>query len=131
MIHSVLETIRLIFEWAALGVELLAVAVIVAGVVILAVHPGMARDLFALGKENAYEHYRHQLGKRLLLGLDLLVVADLIRTVALEATIRNVAVLGLMVLVRTFQSWSLSLEKKERWPWQAGPTSEAKMAPSE
>jgi len=124
VIHSVLETIRLIFEWAALGVELLAVVVIVVGIVILAVQPGTLRDMFALGKESAYEHYRYQLGKRLLLGLDLLVVADLIRTVALEATITNIVVLGLMVLVRTFQSWSLSLEKKQRWPWQAGQGSE-------
>ncbi len=127
MSHQGLETIRVIFEWTAVGIEVLAVAVIVAGVVILGVRRDTVRDLFAIGKEGTYEHYRHLLAKRLLLGLDLLVAADVIRTVALEATLRNVAVLGLMVLVRTFLSWSLYVEMKERWPWQPAPHSEAGM----
>jgi hypothetical protein len=56
--HQGLETIRLIFEWTAVGIEVLAVAVIVAGVVILAVRRDTVRDLFASGKEGTYEHYR-------------------------------------------------------------------------
>jgi uncharacterized membrane protein len=47
-----------------------------------------------------------------------LVAADIIRTVVLEPTISNVLVLGLLVLIRTFLSWSLVLEIEERWPWQ-------------
>ena len=121
----VIETFHLIVEWAALGIEVLAVAVIVAGIAILAVRRGTVRYLFELEKEGAYESYKHQLGKALLLGLDLLVAADIIRTVALEATMKNVAVLGLLVLVRTFLSWSIL----ERWPWQAQTRSEAGTAP--
>jgi uncharacterized membrane protein len=104
-------------------------AVIVAGVVIVGVQRGMVRYLFELGKEGAYESYKHQLGKPLLLGLDLLVAADLIRVVALEATIINVGVLGLLVLVRTFMSWSLSVEVQGRWPWQARVRSDAGIVP--
>jgi uncharacterized membrane protein len=57
----------------------------------------------------------------LLLGLDLLVAADVVRTVALEATLRNVAVLGLLILIRTFLSWSLTVEMEGRLPWQSRP----------
>jgi uncharacterized membrane protein len=54
----------------------------------------------------------------LLIGLDLLIAADIINTVVLEATLENVVVLGLLVLIRTFLSWSLVLELDGRWPWQ-------------
>jgi uncharacterized membrane protein len=53
------------------------------------------------------------------LGLEILVAADIIRTVVLEPTLSKVLVLGLLVLIRTFLSWSLVLEIEERWPWQA------------
>ena len=55
----------------------------------------------------------------LLLGLEILVAADIVRTVALEPSFENVAVLGLLVLVRTFLSWSIVVEIEGRWPWQA------------
>ena len=58
------------------------------------------------------------LGKGLLLGLEILVAADVIRTVALEPTSENIAALGLLVVVRTFLSWSLVVEVESRWPWQ-------------
>ncbi len=54
----------------------------------------------------------------MLLGLDLLIAADIIRTVTLEPTLENVAALGLLVVVRTFLSWALVLEADGRWPWQ-------------
>jgi uncharacterized membrane protein len=53
-----------------------------------------------------------------LLGLEILVAADVIRTVALDPTLESVAVLGLLVLVRTFLSWSIIVEIEGRWPWQ-------------
>jgi len=66
-----------------------------------------------------YTDFRHRVGRALLLGLEILVAADIIRTVVLEPTLSNVLVLGLLVLIRTFLSWSLILEIDERWPWQA------------
>jgi uncharacterized membrane protein len=65
-----------------------------------------------------YREYKHSLGRALLLGLEILVAADVIRTVALEPTLANMAALGLLVLVRTFLSWSLVVEIEGRWPWQ-------------
>jgi uncharacterized membrane protein len=51
--------------------------------------------------------------------LEILVAADIIRTIALEATLQSVVVLGLLVLIRTFLSWALIVEIEGRWPWQA------------
>ncbi|MCK7473752.1 MAG: DUF1622 domain-containing protein [Rhodopseudomonas palustris] len=50
--------------------------------------------------------------------MELLVAADIIRTVVLEATVQNIATLGLLVLVRTFLGWTLTVEVEGRWPWQ-------------
>lgn len=105
-------------EYAALGVELLAVVIIISAIVIatasyLAVISARRAD------QTTYTQFRHGVGRALLLGLEILVAADIIRTVVLEPTLRNVLVLGLLVLIRTFLSWSLVLEIEERWPWQA------------
>jgi uncharacterized membrane protein len=66
-----------------------------------------------------YVQYRSRLGYALLLGLEILVAADVVRTVALEPTLVNVATLGLLVIIRTFLSWSIVLEVEGRWPWQS------------
>jgi len=111
--------VRTVIEWAALGVELLGALVIVAGVLRVAVTHGTVRFLLQLDKPGAYERYKHEMGRSLLLGLEFLVAGDVVRTVALEPTLNNVAVLGLLVLIRTFLGWSLAVEIEGRWPWQA------------
>ena len=108
-----------VVEWAAWGIEVLAVAVIVAAVTLLAVRRGTVRYLFHLGEQGALQSYKNQLGRALVLSLELLVAADVIRTVALEFTLSNLAVLALLVVVRTLLSWSLTVEMEGRWPWQA------------
>jgi uncharacterized membrane protein len=67
-----------------------------------------------------YRPYRRHIGRSILLGLEFLVAADIIRTVAIEPTFTSVGVLGLIVLIRTFLSFSLELEITGRWPWQSG-----------
>src|SRR4051812_38060423 len=67
-----------------------------------------------------YVQFRQQLGQAILLGLELLVAADIIRTVAVTPTLESVAVLGVIVLVRTFLSFSLEVELTGSWPWQRG-----------
>ena len=67
----------------------------------------------------AYRDLRRDLGKAILVGLELLVAADIIRSVALDPTFVTIGVLGLIVVVRTFLSWSLELEVNGRWPWQS------------
>ena len=62
--------------------------------------------------------FRRMLGLAILTGLELLVAADIIRTVALDPTLESVLVLGLIVTIRTFLSFSLEVEIDGRWPWQ-------------
>src|SRR5215472_2006553 len=112
--HSVSnEIILLSMQVAAQGIELLAVVLILAGVA-----GGTTRFLFHWTSYQAYNQYKETLDKSLLLGLNVLIAADIVRTVALEPTIANILGLGLLVLVRTFLSWSLFVELEERWPWQ-------------
>jgi uncharacterized membrane protein len=68
--------------------------------------------------EPVYRSYRQGLGRAILLGLEILVAADIIRTVAISPTFASVGVLALIVLVRTFLSFTLQLEIEGRWPWQ-------------
>lgn len=70
------------------------------------------------GKE-AYAGFRRDLGRSILLGLEFLVAGDIIATIAIEPTLESVAVLAVIVLIRTFLSFSLELEINGRWPWQA------------
>jgi uncharacterized membrane protein len=116
---EVVGIIRTVIEWAALAIEILGASVIVAGVIRVAITRGTVRYLCQLDKPGAYESYKHQMGRSLLLGLEFLVAGDVVRTVALEPTLNNVTVLGLLVLIRTFLSWSLAVEIERRWPWQA------------
>lgn len=113
--------VRVAIEWAALGIEMLGAIVIVAGVLRVAITRGTVRFLMKLDDPGAYESYKHQIGRSLLLGLEFLVAGDVVRTVALEPTLINVAVLGLLVLVRTFLGWTLTVEIEGRWPWQPRP----------
>jgi len=117
--EHLVETVRGAIEWAALGIEVLGALVIVAGVLRVAVTRGTIRFLFKLDEPGAYGSYKQQMGRSLLLGLEFLVAGDVVRTVALEPTLLNVSVLGLLVLVRTFLSWSLAVEIEGHWPWQA------------
>lgn len=70
------------------------------------------------GDDGSYDAFRATFGRAVLLGLEILVAADLIRTIAVEPTLDNLYVLGLLVLIRTFLSWSLEVEIDGRWPWR-------------
>jgi uncharacterized membrane protein len=69
-------------------------------------------------EEHQYECYKGRIGRSLLLGLEMLVAADIVKTIALDATFTGLAVLAGLVTVRTFLSWTLVLEIDGRWPWQ-------------
>ena len=72
-----------------------------------------------LAGRGTYESYKQQISKSLLLGLDLLVAGDIVKTVALEPTLANVAALALLVLVRTCLSWALVVEMERIRAWEA------------
>ena len=77
-----------------------------------------AKGLITQSTEIAYKTFRIQIVRSLILGLEVLVAGDVIRTVAISPTLTSVAVLGTIVLIRCFLSWSLTLEIDGRWPWQ-------------
>jgi uncharacterized membrane protein len=111
--HRIIEWI----EFAALAIELLAVSIIIFAIV----HAMVRYSLQAVRQramESRFRELKVRLARALLLGLEILVAADIVRTVALEATLQSVVVLGLLVLIRTFLSWALVVEIEGRWPWQ-------------
>jgi len=107
---------REVIEMAAKGIEALAVLVIVGGIVYGIVRYFLHTRLKVSG---AYKRFKDRIGNSLLLGLEFLIAADIIRTVALNPTLQSVAVLGVLVLIRTFLSWALVVEIEGTWPWHA------------
>ena len=109
--------IRLI-ESVVLGIELVAVAILAGGTA-WALGRAIVRGLQSRQEwQPLYRETRQGLGRVLLLGLEVLIAADIIATVALELTLANVGALGLLVVVRTFLSWAIEVEIDGRWPWQ-------------
>lgn len=104
-------------ETVGKAVDVAGVAAIVIGAIIATVIAAGAL-LRSNTEGDIYHRYRRWLGRSILLGLELLVAADIIRTVAVTPTFESVGVLGLIVLIRTFLSFSLELEITGRWPWQ-------------
>ena len=108
-------------EWieiASIIVEAVAVVIILFGLIY-----GSFRFLLLtlqrkLTSRERFNQYKHGVGKALLLSLEILVAADVIRTVALEPSFSNILGLGLLVVIRTFLSWSLVVEMDGHWPWQ-------------
>lgn len=123
MLRSIIasgETGDTILQWidtAALVIEVLAVIVII-GAILYALARYAIHSTFRPDIEDSYSQLKAHLGRALLLGLEILVAADIVRTVALDSTLQAVAVLGLLVLIRTFLSWALVVEIDGRWPWQ-------------
>ncbi len=111
------DAIDTALHWTATGIEVAGVAIIVVGALIATV--AFLRRGPAAGWAGAYRRYRADLGRGILLGLELLVAADIIGTVAATPTLRSLAVLGLIVLIRSFLSFSLEVEIEGRLPWRA------------
>lgn len=106
---------RHLMEVIGTGVDAVGVVIIVVGALF-----ATGRFLFRMraAPGRAYRHYRRDLGRAILLGLEFLVAGDIIRTVVVAPTLENVIVLGLIVLIRTFLSIALEVELEGRWPWQ-------------
>jgi uncharacterized membrane protein len=105
---------------AARWIRLVGVAIDVFGVIVIVV--GILWSTLALlgrSQRSPYDNYRISIGRTLLLGLEILVAADIVKTVALEPTFASLGVLAGLVLVRTFLSWTLVLEIEGQWPWRA------------
>ncbi len=102
---------------AARVVEVIGVAVLLLGA-LLAAAAFARRMLRRATFDDAYHALRADLGRAILLGLELLVIADIIGTVAIQPTLQNLGVLAVIVAIRTLLSFALELEVSGRWPWQ-------------
>lgn len=109
-----IEMFRNVVEQVGLAIDAAGVLVVVAGIV-MAVIRLLTQNTAPLGK---YKQFRQDLGRGILLGLEFLVAADIIRTVAVTPTLESVLVLGLIVVIRTFLSLALQMEVEGRLPWQ-------------
>ena len=109
-----MQSFKQFVEGVGLVIDGAGVLVIVFGLLVAA-----GRFVFSARREvDPYRRLRQDMGRGILLGLELLVAADIIRTVAVDPTLENVTVLGLIVLIRTFLSMALQVELEGRWPWQ-------------
>jgi len=111
-------------EQVARGVEVIGIVTLVVGMVIAIARGGVVL-VGSQDAEQAYRVVRTVFGRSILLGLEFLVAADIIRTVAVEPSLENVAVLGVIVLIRTFLSFSLEVEIDGTWPWRRATASQA------
>ena len=111
-----IDRILEVMEYFAVAIEVLAVVVIVVGSVWATYSFLTRRDVRRA--QNRDVLYRVRLGRTLLVGLEVLVAADIVRTVALDPSLESVSILGALVVIRTLLSWALVVEIEHRWPWQ-------------
>jgi len=104
-----------VIEKIGMAIDAAGVAVIVIGATIAFV---LAAARLSRRESDTYRRFRQGLGQTILLGLELLVAGDIVRTVATSPTLTSVGILGAIVLIRTFLSFSLEIEISGRWPWQ-------------
>lgn len=95
-------------------IEICGVSVILLGMIMALIN---SLKKHVGGLPEGFEIFKKTLGRAILLGLEFLVAADIINTVAVEPTLDNVTLLGLIVLIRTFLSFSMDVELEGKWPW--------------
>jgi len=112
--ESTLTLLHYALQYAVDALEALAVIAILVGAALGTISFAVQ---FTRGNARAFEIYRNRVGRALLMGLQLLVAGDVVKTVVLDESLESVVVLAILVLVRTFLSWSTIIEIEGRWPW--------------
>ena len=98
------------------AVEIVGAAALVVGFVVATIH--CLRRYFREGTKPAVKRYRKALGRVVLIGLEILIVATIIKTITLDPTVEGMGFLAITVAIRTALGWSTTLEMNGRWPWQ-------------
>ena len=111
------EFLSTLWLFISSGLETAGVAIVVIGAI--GTTAAFLRRAAKVGPNAAFTQFRSDFGRAILLGLEFLVAADIVGTVAIGPTLQDLSVLGLLVLIRTFLSFSLEVEITGRWPWQA------------
>jgi uncharacterized membrane protein len=110
-----MENVRIYIDYIAKTVEIIGVLTILFGILY-----SFLRYLFMIGKSRkfGFVELRQYLGKSILLGLEILIAADIMATIVTEPTLQSVSILGLIIIIRTFLSLSLQVELEGKFPWQ-------------
>jgi uncharacterized membrane protein len=111
------ELVKPIAEWCATIVEVIGVGILTLTALYICFY-GIIKVLGKDNTEKTFHKARQRLGRGILMGLELLVAADIIHTVAVDLSFSTVGVLAVIVLIRTFLSFTLELELTGKWPWQ-------------
>jgi len=116
-----MDELKHVIEYCARAVEITGIITIMAGTLL-----ALLKFIFARqnGRERSYKSLRQELGKAILLGLEILVAGDIIATVVTEPTMERVLILAIIVIIRTFLSLSIQVEIEGRFPWQKTATDE-------
>lgn len=113
--HVMEPLFGLLMSWTTVLLELMGVLVIVIGILIATLaFIKMRKDK----RSNLFDDYRRRMGRAILLGLEFLVAADIVNTVTTNLTYNHLGILAILVLIRTFLSFTIELEVEGRWPWQ-------------
>ena len=107
-----------LIKWVAVGIEAIAIGIIVVGAITTTVI-FLVRIIKEGALDDCYRRFRSDFGKAILLGLEFLIASDIVGTVAVGPTYTDLGILALLVVIRTFLSFSLELEITGRWPWQS------------
>ncbi len=120
MTSGIMGLVIIAAEWSIAILELLGIGIIM----VFAIHATTYNIFLLIRKgmqEKLFQTYRLQLARGILLGLEFLVAADIIKTVAIELTFSSVGILAVIVLIRTFLSFAIEMEITGKWPWQTRP----------
>jgi uncharacterized membrane protein len=107
-------------EWVVRGFEIAGVTILTGGSLVALV--SAVADLGRGDGRAAYQRARQDVGRAILLGLEVLIIADIVLTITVDRTFDSALTLGLIVLVRTFLSFSLEIELEGSLPWRRGST---------
>ena len=107
--HEVMDTVVKVFEVAGVAVLAIGSAISLLGGALLV---GQGRRAIA------YQWVRRRVGLSILLGLEILIIADIVKTITIDSTIESAVILGIIVLVRTFLSFSIEIELEGTPPWR-------------
>ena len=112
MPNEVIEVLKVITQ----SLEIVGAGMLIFGFVVITLR--WIRQSFSEGTSSAGENYRQAIGRVVLIGLEVLVAATILKTITLESTVDSVSFLAIMVAIRTILGWTMVLEITGRWPWQ-------------
>jgi len=112
MLDQIFQELGTVVRW----LEIAGAGALVAGFVVATV--SWLLGVLRQGESSVVERYRQALGRTILIGLEILVAATIVKTITVQPTVESMSFLAIMVAIRTVLGWTTVLEMSGRWPWQ-------------